>query len=315
MLSFLTPSPFAVLDAALTDATLAVPGLTRFDTSQPELRDNGESYMLDVTAPGISPSDLSVEVHENRLSIKGETCTASHTHFVNFSVSLPEDANADATSATSADGILSVTLPKKVTPEARITVMTDSAESEDLPAVDGFHKVVYGPRVLVRASPEADGEIVGVVHQGAVVEGRPTATNPNWIALETGGYMMVEHETYGVLLAPTAPRPYTLTLVAAGLAPTDIVLTAAATLITAKGKTARTGAELDRRLRLPRDADAAAARATCVDGVLTITVPKKAKAALPQSNIVVVNAAAKADAKLHAEAPAHVHDKEDGMIV
>lgn len=315
MLSFVAPSPFAMLDAAVLDA-VASP-LIRFDVAQPSLRETDAGYALEARAPGVAPSDISIEVTERVMSIKGETRTAAHTHFVNFSITLPDDADADAAVATSADGVLTVTLPKKAKEEARIAVSTEPAAEEAAAPIEGYYKVAFGPRVLIRASPAIDGEIVGAVHKGAVVAGTPLvklAGDLNWIELVDGsGYMMISHEKHGVLLEPTAPRPYTLSLVTAGLAPADIAISAAPNQLTATGETARTGAKLHRTFRLPRDADAAAARATCVDGILTIVVPKKPVTASKLApKTVVVNAPA--DEKM-ADAPDASKDDEDGVVV
>jgi len=72
---------------------------------------------------------------------------------------------------------------------------------------------------------------------------------------------------------------YTLTLSAPGLAANDIVVQAkheAGSLLKINGETKRTGARLDRTFRLPRDADADLTQASHVDGLLTLSVPKKA---------------------------------------
>jgi len=230
MLSFHPLAPAHPLDmlmqSALHDA-IAMPvaraHLTRLGAPQPRLSETEDgAYEISLAAPGVSPNDLTIEATNGRLTIKGETRTAAHTHFVNYSVALPEDADADAASATSTDGLLTVALPKIAKPE------------------------------------------------------------PAKIAISTSAPIEEEAET------DEATRPYKLTLVAAGLAPTDVEITAeAANVLFATGETKRTGARLHRRFKLPRDADAPSATATCVDGLLTIAVPKRAKTA---AKTLVVNA-------------------------
>jgi len=82
---------------------------------------------------------------------------------------------------------------------------------------------------------------------------------------------------------------YTFSLVAAGFAAADLALSVDGGLIKVKGESARTGALLERHVRLPRDAEATAAHASHVDGILTVSVPKKAAA---QPRRVPVNAEA-----------------------
>lgn len=71
------------------------------------------------------------------------------------------------------------------------------------------------------------------------------------------------------------PRPYSLTIVAAGIAAKDMEVSAKDGKIHVHGASARTGARLERRVGLPRDADVAKASASHVDGILTLSVPKR----------------------------------------
>jgi len=238
MLSMLAPHPFDLLDAAMTEAMHARPMripsvITRLDSAQPRLHDDGASYKIDIAAAGVAPADLDITARDSRLHIKGETRTAANTHFCNFSVALPDDADVDDATATSVDGLISICLPKKASAEpVRIPVSTTAAMED-----------------------ESDDE--------------------------TGD-----------------ERPYQMTLVAAGLAPSDLVIEASKNVLTATGETKRTGAKLARRFRLPRDADTARTTASCVDGILTITVPKVPEAA-PKT--LMVNAGDRAQEKQEEE--------------
>merc|ERR1719284_2016540 len=71
---------------------------------------------------------------------------------------------------------------------------------------------------------------------------------------------------------------YTLRLVAAGFAAADLALSVEGGVLEVKGQSARTGARLEKHVRLPRDADATSAHASHVDGILTVSVPTKAAA-------------------------------------
>merc|ERR1712159_959540 len=68
------------------------------------------------------------------------------------------------------------------------------------------------------------------------------------------------------------------TLAPPGVAASDVEILAKDGLLQVTGETRRTGARVAKRVRLPRDADASAASATHVDGLLTVSVPKKSEA-------------------------------------
>jgi len=73
----------------------------------------------------------------------------------------------------------------------------------------------------------------------------------------------------------SAPKHYTITLPACGIRAADLEITAAPRLLKVEGETKRTGAKVKRSFMLPRDADFEGARASHVDGYLTLTIPKK----------------------------------------
>merc|ERR1712023_271565 len=101
----------------------------------------------------------------------------------------------------------------------------------------------------------------------------------------------------GALLAEGETTPddddephYTMRLNCAGIAKADLALTIEDDLLTVTGETKSRGAWLvPRTYRLPEDADGDKACASYVDGILTISVPKKA-AAPPRRIQLTVNA-------------------------
>lgn len=88
---------------------------------------------------------------------------------------------------------------------------------------------------------------------------------------------------------------YMLSLAAPGFAAADLAVSVEDGVLSVSGESKRTGAHLERRARLPRDADVEQVTATHVDGMLTVRVPTK-PAAEPRRVPVNVEAAA-VDAK------------------
>merc|ERR1719152_913220 len=108
------------------------------------------------------------------------------------------------------------------------------------------------------------------------------------------------------------PRPYKLTLVAAGLSPADLsIRVERGHVLKVTGETQRTGARVARTFRLPRDADEAAAHAAHVDGILTLTVPKKIS---PEAKRIAINTTEPRAITKEAAAK-EAAEEEDGVMV
>jgi len=90
-----------------------------------------------------------------------------------------------------------------------------------------------------------------------------------------------------------APR-YVLTLPAPGVSACDLLVVADDQVLKVSGETRRTGASVRKSARIPRDADPTGASATHVDGVLTISIPKKPVA---EPRTLIVNADVLGDAE------------------
>jgi len=84
-------------------------------------------------------------------------------------------------------------------------------------------------------------------------------------------------------------QAYMLSLNAAGIAKADLELTILDDTLKVRGETKRTGARLARSYTIPRDVDAVRATATHVDGILTVTLPKKPTAESTVTRITVVS--------------------------
>ena len=89
-----------------------------------DIAETDEGYVITVELPGTKREDVTVECHENVLTIKGEKRSEreekdEHRHLVERSYgsfsrafSLPGDATADKVKASFRDGVLSVEIPK-----------------------------------------------------------------------------------------------------------------------------------------------------------------------------------------------------------
>jgi len=204
--------PFArlhLLDDVLALDAIATNAGCRISHDAPVVSTQDGKYLISVSAPGVSPSDVTIQALDGpRLAVRGRTETDAHTHFVDYCLALPPNADAESATAEAADGMLMITVPTKA-PTTPMRIDIGAADDEV-------------------TSDEED-----------------------------------------------APEPYTMTIVAPGFSAQDLEINAEGRMIVVKGESKRTGARLARRLSLPRDADVTAATAVHVDGILTLTVPKK----------------------------------------
>jgi HSP20 family molecular chaperone IbpA len=249
MLSIMTPlAPMRMMDAMIADALATDALLNHYRAAPCALRaaprhtitESAEGYVVSLRAPGISPSDVSIDVHEEgpTITLRGATKVAGVLRRLDYSLRLPRDSIALEATATVADGLITVSVPKAAEHgPTRIAVSADSTPVDD------------------------DDE-----------------------------------------------QRYTLTVVAAGIAPSDLELSVERNVLKVSGTSKRTGATVDRAYQLPRNADVEKAHAAHVDGILTVTVPKKARV---EPTRIEVNAPA-ADAAMDTEEATEGHVVEGG---
>lgn len=84
------------------------------------MKESDKAYLISIDLPGMDKKDISIETSGNRLIISGERkeesenkegSKKSYRQF-NQSFSLPDDANLEAITATSTNGVLKITVPK-----------------------------------------------------------------------------------------------------------------------------------------------------------------------------------------------------------
>ncbi|KAJ3073026.1 hypothetical protein HDU99_002049 [Rhizoclosmatium hyalinum] len=97
-----------------------------------DLTENDKTYIVHADLPGVKKEEVNITIKDNILTISGERSATQETkneqrHIIersygkfSRSVRLPEDANADAVSATMDHGVLELTLEKKVKLDAGV---------------------------------------------------------------------------------------------------------------------------------------------------------------------------------------------------
>ncbi|KAJ3076944.1 hypothetical protein HDU99_001273 [Rhizoclosmatium hyalinum] len=97
-----------------------------------DLTENEKSYIVHADLPGVKKDEVNITIKDNILTISGERSATQENkneqrHIIersygkfSRSVRLPEDANADAVSATMDHGVLELTLEKKVKLDAGV---------------------------------------------------------------------------------------------------------------------------------------------------------------------------------------------------
>jgi HSP20 family protein len=94
-------------------------------TPRVDVYDRENDLVIRTEVPGISPEDIDITVEGNTLSVKGHRSFESEENKGNYhrkeifegsferTVLLPEGTDPEAVSATSKDGILEISVPKK----------------------------------------------------------------------------------------------------------------------------------------------------------------------------------------------------------
>lgn len=78
------------------------------------------SLSISVDIPGISEEDISIEVQDNIVNIKGARKTATSSYTVNKSFTIPEGYSSEEIKAELINGVLSLTLKGKPLPEKEV---------------------------------------------------------------------------------------------------------------------------------------------------------------------------------------------------
>ncbi len=96
-----------------------------------DVRENNDEYVVDVDLPGVARDAIDISVADNVLTIKGEkklneSDDMQHVYRCEIwsgsfqrTLSLPKAIDADGVSARMADGVLTITLPKREEVKAR----------------------------------------------------------------------------------------------------------------------------------------------------------------------------------------------------
>lgn len=116
-----TTKMFDIFDSMFTD------DIFKHDTPKPvptyDVSENDDRYILDMILAGFNKEDVSIEVEDDTLNIKGERKVQEELKYSRKgsfsgefvkSFILPEDVLADEIDASFTNGILSIQIPKEV---------------------------------------------------------------------------------------------------------------------------------------------------------------------------------------------------------
>jgi len=117
------PTSFSTLIDRFFNESLARTGGSTF-VPKVDVIENGDSYELQIAAPGMSKEDFKIEVNDNYLTVSGERKLTNEKKEKNFhsietqygsfsrSFSLPENVDETKIDAKYNNGILELTIPK-----------------------------------------------------------------------------------------------------------------------------------------------------------------------------------------------------------
>jgi len=139
MLAMQNPFDDLFMPALRTSYAYARPPAPRHHTRETETE-----YQLAMPLPGLRPSDIKITCDGDVLTIEGATVTEHGRHAVSTQAKLPRDVNAEEATATSADGVLVIYLPKKARLTHEITV-AEGSDALPAPAEAGYQLTLALP--------------------------------------------------------------------------------------------------------------------------------------------------------------------------
>lgn len=92
--------------------------LTSLGIEQKKNEDGSLSVSIDI--PGIKEEDITIEVQDNVVNIKGERKTATSSYSVSKSLSIPEGYSSDDIKAELTNGVLTLGLAAKQLPQKEV---------------------------------------------------------------------------------------------------------------------------------------------------------------------------------------------------
>jgi len=267
----------------------------------PKITDLDAEYVLTLKLPGVRKADISLTAKDGILTI------------AHWRLRIPRDADVLNAKAKHVDGILTVSLPKKELEGVHEGVTCD--KSGESPISGKRYHLPHHDYDLCQAEYDKLGEREKALYQCILPPPKRVKLDvPVASAVDetTPSEEEDEEETDDDGKGKEeAPRPYTFTLNAAGVRPADISVTIDDTLMAIKGETKTTGARLQHFFRLPRDADAEKTNASSVDGLLTVSVPKKVLVTVD----IPIEGGAVDEGNAEPEAPAADEDADEDAVM
>jgi HSP20 family protein len=130
---FASPVSSSTMPFSLTQSVLFKP--------QVDLSASEQQYVLTVEIPGVNEKDITVDVRNGTMTIKGEKKQEKEEKDKDFYrierqygafqrvLSLPEDVDQDTIKANFKNGVLTVTMPRKTLPASEVKQIEVNAES------------------------------------------------------------------------------------------------------------------------------------------------------------------------------------------
>lgn len=100
----------SVLNNALTFADELIDTMWGSYHTQLNVNEDDENYSFEVDLPGFTKNDIKVDLKQNNLILTAKNDSRER----NKTVTLPQDIDGDKISASLKNGVLNITIPKKV---------------------------------------------------------------------------------------------------------------------------------------------------------------------------------------------------------